>query len=232
MSLMEEAIIILLCVLCIWLFFKDRKSTRISQRIEARLRELEKINVLLQSEHLKFQLQPHTLNNILYRLKILAGKLHQGMDSLSEILDYIIYQGKDNFVNVEEEVDFIKKYIVLGDQFISGIEAISFDSRQILPTSKYYYAKCIPHLITAYFIENAFKHGDTNHPDFLKITAALDDNKFELRVVNKYKPKTRATEGIGLKNMKERLNTLMPGKYELMTECTGDEYISYLKLTF
>jgi len=190
-------------------------------------------NALLEAEHLKFQLQPHTLNNILANLKSIANKLNKGMDSLSETLDYILYQGQNHLVSVEDEMNFIKKYLALNDLFISEIDSIKFDGSHINTHVKQYTTACVPHLITAYFIENAFKHGDVNHPEFLNIQLILSEKAFEMHVNNRIKQKTTPKNGgLGLINMKKRLDLLLTDQYEIKTICGEQEYHSTLIIRF
>lgn len=225
-------ILFLFCV-CIWLFIKLKRERKQREILARENRKLLADNALLETEQLKFQLQPHTLNNILANLKVTASKLNKGLDSLSEILEYIIYKGNTNLVCVQDEIAFIKKYLQLNDLFTNEIDSITLDSTQIMPTSKYYYTACIPHLITAYFIENAFKHGDINNPDFLKVDLTLTDRYFAMKVVNKIKKKAANSKGgIGLKNMKERLDLLLPGKYEISNSANDQEYQSNLVIRF
>ena len=186
-----------------------------------------------EAERLKFQLQPHTLNNIMANLKMFANKLSKGMDSLSETLDYILYKGSNNLVSIQEELSFIKKYLALNDLFISEIDSIKFDYSQVDQRSKYYANPSIPHLITAYLIENAFKHGNQQHPDFLKIELILTDMTFAIIVVNKTRKKpSTGNGGIGLENMKKRLELLLPGKHEISRKFNDQEYISTLTIHF
>jgi len=218
---------------CIWLYTKFKNEQKQREEISRENARLLADNALLEAEHLKFQLQPHTLNNILTNLKLITKKLHNGMDSLSETLDYILYKGNTHLVSVQDEITFIKKYLALNDLFISEIDSIKFDSSQVISNSKYFTSNCVPHLITAYFIENAFKHGDVNHPEFLKIQLKLSDTTFEMNVVNRIRQKpNRAKGGLGLTNMKKRLDLLLTGKYEIKNSCNEQEYISNLTIRF
>jgi LytS/YehU family sensor histidine kinase len=232
----NNAIIFFLVVLfgvCILLYFKLQKTKKQRDAVCKENAKLIADNALLLNEHLKFQLQPHTLNNILANLKVFSNKLNKGLDSLSETLVYILYRGKNNLVSVQDELNFIKKYLELNDLFTNEIDSISFDITKVIPTSKYFYTGCIPHLITAYFLENAFKHGDVNHPEFLRIELTLNDKQFTMKVVNKIKKKsTTGVGGIGLKNMKERLDLLLPGKYEISNSSNEQEYQTNLLISF
>lgn len=228
-------IFLLLAWIClsIWLYVKLRKERNRRKTVKRENQQLLADNILLRNENLKFQLQPHTLNNILANLKVFSNKLNRGLDSLSETLEYIIYKGNNHLVSVQDELHFIKKYMELNDLFIHEIDAIMVDTNKVMSTSKHYYNPCIPHLITAYFIENAFKHGDINHPEFLRIELTLTDHHFAMRVANKIKKQPlKPGGGIGLKNMKERLDLLMPGKYDIDRTINEQQYETTLKIYF
>ena len=219
--------------LCIWLYKKFKDAQKQQEVMRKENAKLIADNALLEAEHLKFQLQPHTLNNILANLKSIASKLNKGMDSLSETLDYILYKGANHLVSIQDEVNFVKKYLALNDLFISEIDSIKFDGSQLKTSSKHYTSACIPHLITAYFIENAFKHGDVNHPEFLMIQMKLSDTTFEMHVINRIRQKPIEKKGgIGLANMTKRLDLLLAGKYEVKTVCEEQKYLSSLIIHF
>jgi LytS/YehU family sensor histidine kinase len=216
-----------------WLLTKLRTEKKQSKKLLNENHKLVTENALLEASYLKFQLQPHTLNNILAHLKVFANKLYKGMDSLSETLDYILYKGNSNLVSVQDEIEFIEKYLHLHDLFITEIESVKFDATKIDKSSAYFDKSCIPHLITAHFLENAFKHGDTNHPEFLKIEVSLIASSFQLTVINKIKNKmSNGKEGIGLKNMKKRLELFQTGKYEIKQSYNDQEYQSTLLIDF
>lgn len=219
--------------LAVWLFIRLKRERKLRNQASRENAKLIADNALLLNEHLKFQLQPHTLNNILANLKVFSNKLNKGLDSLSATLEYIIYNGNNHLVSVQDELGFVKQYLALNDLFTDEIDAISVDSTQVLPGSRFYYTPSIPHLITAYFIENAFKHGDVHHPNFLKIELALDDRMFAMKVVNKIKKQpSTASGGLGLRNMKERLDLLLPGRYEIRNSANEQEYSSHLIIRF
>lgn len=231
---------LLLIAIATWLFFKLRSARRDRERlqrekddlIKARV-ELEAKNAVLETEHLKFQLQPHTLNNILSNLKIISSKLSKGMDALSETLDYILYKGRTNLVSVEEELEFVKTYLRLNDLFLSTVDAIHVDTAKVDRSSRYFGTPCIPHLISAYFIENAFKHGDTRHPEFLRIRVILDQTSFQLHVANRIGQKAaNKPGGLGLQNMKKRLDLLMQGKHVVHSNSENEEYHAVLTIQF
>jgi len=222
-----------LAVLYIWLFTKLKKAQKQKDKLAKENAKLLAENTLLEVEQLKFQLQPHTLNNILAHLKLTANKLNQGLASFSETLEYILYKGKNHLVSVDEEINFIQEYLRLNEIFISELDAIKVDYSQVNKHSKYFHSPCIPHLITAYFIENAFKHGNIKEKESLKIILKLSDKEFEMKVVNMMKQKTTTTRGgLGLKNMKRRLELLNSNKYYIQNSINENQFHSQLTIIF
>lgn len=232
----KETLIIIISALTgatVWLSIKltsERKKREILSKQNVKLIA---DHALLEAEQLKFQLQPHTLNNILAHLKLTANKLNKGLSSLSEILEYILYKGNHHIVSIDEEMTFIKEYLRLNELFISEIDAIKEDYSQVNKNSKYFSYPCIPHLITAYFIENAFKHGNISEKESLRISLKLTDTEFEMSVVNKMKQKpTIEKGGLGLSNMKKRLELLVANKYDIKNNINETEFHSTLTIIF
>lgn len=237
-----------LAVTVIWLAIKLRNANKINNELNSKITYLNNVNynlnqdnlnlmadnAMLEAEHLKFQLQPHTLGNVVTTLSAIAKNLHRGTESLAESLNYILYKGNTHLVTVEDEIGFIKKYIQLNQLLYSDIVSTSIDDSQVSRSSKYYTIPCIPHLISAYLVENAYKHGDKTHPDFLKIFLKLSENTFEMTVINRLasNPKEQKKGGLGLKNMDKRLELLLNGTYEVKRSCNEHEYHSTLIIRF
>lgn len=232
----NKALFLLIAIitsLCIWLYYKLVVEKKERQKISDENRKLIADNALLEAEHLKFQLQPHTLRNMVGALHIAAKNLHKGSEALADTLDYILYQDKKHLVSVKDELEFIESYKSLQGNFVHQTNSIKIEKSGIDTSSKYYETACIPHLITAYFIENAFKHGDINHPEFLTIRIKLSNQTFELTVINRFKHKPSTEKGgLGLNNMRKRLELLHSGKYEIKNSCNEQEYHSTLIIHF
>jgi LytS/YehU family sensor histidine kinase len=226
-------IIVVFIAVSIWLYKKYKDALKQQDKLSKENTRLIADNAFLEAEHLKFQLQPHTLRNMVSTLNVAAKNLYKGSESLAETLDYILYHGNKHLVSIQDELNFLEKYKALQGNFVYQIDSIKIDKSQVNTNSKYYTMACVPHLITAYFVENAFKHGDRNHPEFLKITLKLSDTTFELNVVNKIIPNPRETKGgIGLSNMRKRLDLLLTGKFDLKNSCNEQEYVSTLIIRF
>ena len=240
-----ELVLLLLLAIAIWLFVKLRRTRKerdsldrekqqlieAKEKLHGKMVELEGENAVLASEHLKFQLQPHTLNNILANLRAISSKLSRGMDSLSTTLEYILYKGRTHMVSVKEEIGFIETYLQLNDIFLPEVVTFKPNIEDVDRTARWYDEACIPHLISAYFIENAFKHGDKDHHEFLRIRVKLDHQQFQLQVTNRVKQKPdERPGGLGLANMEKRLELLMAGRYEVRTSSTHEEYHATLTI--
>lgn len=178
--------------------------------------QLEVENALLRSDNLKIQLEPHTVKNIMSRLQSYASNLSNGMDTMMKTMDYVLYKGSTHKVGVGEEVGFIKSYVgmlALVRKERDGLDVVIDGVDQ---NSRWINEPCLPHLVTGYLLENAFKHGDVEHPDFLRVVVSLAGDEFRLEVTNRIGRKTGSAQGgIGLKNMKERLETILDGTHEL-----------------
>jgi two-component system LytT family sensor kinase len=217
--------IFVLAVLLVYLYYRYSEEEQKRDKLSKENARLVAQNAMLEAEQLKFQLQPHTLNNILANLKAVASKLHRGMDALSETLEYILYKGKGHLVSVEDELIFIRQYLQLNEMFLNHFDAVRMDDSRVDGKSQFYRKPCIPHLVTGYLLENAFKHGDVRHADFMRIRILLKDEWFEMEVVNKVREeKIIKTGGVGLTNMRKRLDLLVPDRYDLKQERSANEY--------
>ena len=222
-------IAVLIVFLIIWLGSELSKEKKKREDLDKRLRKLASENAALQAEQLKFQLQPHTFNNLVAHLKRSANKLNNGLHALSDVLDYILYSGRNHIVSIEQELSFIQDYLNLNEILMSEIDAIQLDDSGVDKTSKYYTSPCIPHLISAYFLENAFKHGEINQFNPLKISFKLEGSIFEMLVSNKIKNESNVGKGgIGLQNMNKRLEILFPNKYEIRNQVSDNEYHAFI----
>lgn len=222
-----------LVVLCAWTYSKLTEEKKQKDKLAQENRKLIADNALLEAEHLKFQLQPHTLRNMVATLHVASKNLYNGSEALANTLDYVLYNGNKHLVSVQDELTFLESYKSLQGNFVHQINSIQIDKSQVNTNSKYFTSACVPHLITAYFMENAFKHGDVNHPDFLNIRLKLSDKTFEMVVINRINQKpNNGKGGLGLTNMQKRLDLLLSGKYEIKNSCNEQEYHSTLTIHF
>jgi sensor histidine kinase YesM len=185
----------------------------------------------LKSETLKFQLTPHAFRNTLSTLKYFTKTANQAVEHISEVLDYILYESNTQAVSIEQELKFLEEYINLNKLQVNKLNAIVVKN-SIDVAHPLFKKPIIPPLVTAYFVENAFKHGDLDHDESLIINLSIEGNVFHYKVINRIAAKIASTEkgGIGQKNMAERLDLLYKNRYQLSYDTQMDKYISTLKL--
>jgi len=190
----------------------------------------EKLDAELHS--LKAQLHPHflfnTLNNI-YSITENTSPLGSDMVlRLSELLRYMLYECDHSFVTLSQECKMIEDYIAL-----EKMRYRQLDCSVQLPaaTEK---ALIVPLLLLP-LVENCFKHGASQllRQPWIKIQAELKANILTVKLINgKPASKTAAgpTDGIGLTNLKKRLELLYTGKHELSILAEEDVYIVNCKI--
>ena len=130
---------------------------------------------------------------------------------------------------LDHELNFMKSYIELMSLRLSGNVELKVD----LPDDGK--GVLVAPLLFITLIENAFKHGvSPTEPSFIHIRFSwLENSGICCYIENSYFPKKetdRSGSGIGLENLKKRLDLLYPGKYDLRTEREGNEFVAQLKI--
>lgn len=180
---------------------------------------------------LKAQIQPHflfnTLNN-LYGLTLeKSDKAPNLVLQLSDILDYILYQCNDEFVSLSKEIKNLSNYM--------EIEKIRYTRKlsvEIKVPGEIGEIKIAPLLLIP-FIENAFKHGVSNNPgkSFIRMKIETDGDDLRFQICNSKNPiKYSGVNGIGLENVKKRLELIYPERYELEIVDRESEFCVHLFL--
>ena len=180
---------------------------------------------------LKSQLNPHfyfnTLNN-LYGLSMIAPKkAPEAILKLSDIMEYVIYDCKSEKVPLGKELKFITSYI--------DLERLRYDEAAAikLTIGGDYNGYLISPLLLIQFIENAFKHGmeDNKPASYLSINIQVDKgwlHYHSLNSINNHQQNFNG--GLGLENVKKRLDILYNGQHELAIKHASDTYEVDLKL--
>lgn len=196
-----------------------------------REQQVQKEKIEAELQMLKTQINPHFLFNTLNSIYVLALKNSQQTANvvikLSDILDYILYRMDAPWIAISSEIQIIENYIEL--------EKIRFTDRVSLTFTSDLKSKDIqiPPMLIIPFIENAFKHGVAKSMEKSWIKIAIDETDQILEVVvsnsKSQNPTKRNTGGIGLMNVKKRLDLLFRDGYKLdITEKTNryDVYLS------
>lgn len=205
--------------------------------VEAERKELEQAMSEAELKNLKSQINPHfllnTLNNIYALIEFNPPKAQTAVEELSKLLRHLLYDNNDKFVPLTKEVEFIKNYIELMRIRLS--KNISLTTR--IDTSPSSDTQIAP-LIYISLIENAFKHGVSgNKMSFIDIQLKENPNGVvEFICKNSYFPKSdtdKSGSGIGLNQVKKRLELLYPNKYtwSQKIEQSNDESIFISHLT-
>lgn len=183
----------------------------------------EQVNAELQL--LKAQIHPHflfnTLNNI-YAFSIEgSSKTPQLILKLSSILSYMLYDCRSTLVPLEKEIEIMKHYIDLEKERYGERIEISQNITGDLPSGQ------IAPLLLMPFLENAFKHGISEGLEKPWMSIDIDIHQWTLRckIVNsKSDSIEKISRGIGIENVKRRLNLLYPENHELRMQDDGDFY--------
>lgn len=179
---------------------------------------------------LKTQINPHFLYNTLNYIYSLAypvsDKLADAVIKLSGLMRYMLYESKDGKVELQKEVDYLQNYIDIyrlrfGDNFFVNFNIQGHVNGQRVPS-----------LVLIPFVENALKHGVVDNPTApVSINMQLADSSLYFEVSNRINQSQKdATTGIGLPNIRRRLDLLYPGKYTLEIKDDGHTYHTMLKL--
>jgi len=180
---------------------------------------LEKEKLETELTFLKSQIHPHflfnTLNN-LYALTIeKSEKAPTVVVQLSSLLGYTLYSGRETTVELREELKQLRDYIELEKlRYGNGLK-VSFNTPDQIDGLR------IAPLMLLPFVENSFKHGagiEIESP-FIELFVEINDSVLDFRIRNSYDKEADKTvqnkAGIGLKNVKRRLELLYPQKHRL-----------------
>lgn len=209
------AIIYFLCTIIGNMLFFYNEQAR--QKELNKLIELEKTTAELNL--LKLQISPHflfnTLNNIRWQVRKEPAASEDSILKLSEILRYIIYEVENNRVELHREIEHLKNFIELQSLRLPIPGDVVLDVKQGLKN------RLIHPLLFIHFVENAFKYGVDSKTapvirfEFLNISGGIgfrSRNRILLPGTN------RTNEGIGLNNIRRRLELLYPKRYTLRIE--------------
>ncbi len=191
-------------------------------------RQLEEMQAEIKESELQFlksQINPHFLFNNLNNLYSYAisksPKTPQIILHLSAVLRYMLYECKERYVPLSKEMEQLENFTKLYQLQIEERGKVNFNKKSIGDSHK------IAPLILVVFIENAFKHSQASQTDNIRIDIETelvgDQLKFLCR--NNYtaiQTSGELNKGIGLKNVKKRLELLYPDAHELrITEFDG-----------
>lgn len=183
------------------------------------LQQIEKEKTLTELKALKSQINPHFLFNSLNSIYSLARKNSSQVPGkvvqLSDLLRHIIYESDVDFITLEKEVEMVKNYIELQNLRTYEKDKISLEILGEIEGKK------IAPLIFLPFIENSFKHGLKSGAKnaFVKIKLEVYGSVLNFEIENSKGENSEINDpkykGIGIENVKKRLDLIYPNLYSL-----------------
>ncbi len=199
-------------------------------RNTSKMHSLELEHQKAELNNLKAQLEPHflfnTLNVFYSELAEKQPETAKGIFKLSELLRYITYETKKDFMSLKEELKFIKDYMYLHEKRFENNLFLDFTVKGEVGTQK------IPSLILIHFVENIFKHGvisEESNP--AKILITITERYLIVTTKNKVSHvKNYSSRGVGKINLKKRLELLFEQDYIFKINKKDSFYNTYLKI--
>ena len=211
------------------LYFKSRHD-------QLQMAALERQNLERQLEYLRYQINPHffmnTLNNIHALVDIDAEKSKHTILELSKMMRFVLYEGNKKMVPISQELEFLRSYISLMSLRYTDKVQITVE----LPTlNAQNAALTIPPLLFVTFVENAFKHGVTyQHESFIHVSISINDDTLSFLCRNSKREESEEEKkkpgGVGLRNIRERLDIIYGSSYKLNVSDGDKEYLVELEI--
>ncbi len=192
---------------------------------------LQRQNIQAEMYYLKHQINPHflmnTLNNIHALVDIDSEAAKQAVIQLSDMMRYVVYDTGGNSIALQEDIKFVKNYIDLMRIRYTDDVNISFHyPQQLLGRIN------VPPLIFIVFVENAFKHGVSySATSYINIDMKCENGFVIGRFENSINQNNRKEKpGIGLENVRKRLDLIYGSDYDLQVLDMGNSYCVTLKI--
>ena len=212
------------CVLCVLYHVMFRQIVRAFV-----LREQKRSELQYELDFLKNQLSPHflfnTLNNISALIQIDPKRAESSMNKLSQLLRMMLYQVKDKYITLQEDVDILQKYADLEklrlDESFDFVFNVKLENPNVM----------IEPLLMMPLMENAMKHCvNPNGKSFAHITITQMEIEIHFHSENSNFPRKsgRKNGGLGLTTFEKRLDLIYSGSYEYSVNIVDDVYISDL----
>ncbi|MDX5419877.1 MAG: histidine kinase [Hymenobacteraceae bacterium] len=188
-------------------------------------------------DFLRSQINPHFLFNALNTLYGTAlqensERTAQGIQMLGDMMRFMLHENHQQKILLAREIEYMRNYIDLQLLRTSTSPNIVIETNiEEVLAQKY-----IAPMLLIPFVENAFKHGiSLKQKSWIRVSLHCDQDKLFFDVYNsKHKKSENDPEknesGVGLKNVKQRLELLYPEKYELIIRETPEEYFVHLTL--
>ena len=235
-SLTRNTLFIIACVYLVVIVvsaFKllklNLKQSKYNAELEAKILEAQLKLKEQELSYLKMQIHPHFLFNTLNTMYGFALKKSEKTPEmilkLSNLLDYLLYQVDKPSVALTEEINHIQDYIDLEQMRFNDTLLVNFEAENCNDDTT------IPPMLFLPFVENSFKHGKIlNGKLRIDISFQCDQNQIDFSIKNSHEKREKSSNGIGLDNIKKRLELLYKNNYRLDISESEIEYSVHLKL--
>lgn len=199
-----------------------------------RLKDVEHQKLQTELYFLRSQINPHflfnTLNNLVALARLKSDKLEPAIIKLSGLMHYMLYDSNRFHIALEKEIEYLHNYIDLQRLRLGPAANITF-VHEIAGRG----GTEIPPMLLIPFVENAIKHGNgpVEKPQ-IQIKLSIADDMLDFSVVNSVTPQTEQVgkvSGLGLANVRRRLELLYPGRHHLECAPADKTYSAHLHIT-
>ncbi len=196
---------------------------------QQRVRALEKLSYETEVNYLKMQVNPHflfnTLNNIYVQSKKYPAVVSDSIMKLSDLMRYQIYNGSKNTVFLKDELKFINDYLDLekirkDNMIINTSWKVTNQNLEVSP------------LLFIPLVENAIKHSYCKNGGVctIEVYCATHEGEIIFDISNNIGDGGNNHAGIGLKNLKRRLEILYPDKHIISINQVNNRYSVSLRI--
>lgn len=193
---------------------------------------LEKDRMEMEIKYLKAQMDPHfllnSLNTIYYKIERQNTEARDILIKFADMLKYQLYNSNTEKVSIETELEYLKNYVDMQQVRLNKNYRVDFSCDENLKGFE-----IVPHLMLA-FVENAFKHVShfEDKQNEIKISVTKENDSLQLITMNTKELNENEVKqnGIGLTNVKRRLDLLYPESHELVINETENKYEVKLKI--
>jgi LytS/YehU family sensor histidine kinase len=188
-------------------------------------------------QFLRSQINPHFLFNALntlYGTALMekAERTSEGIQKLGDMMRFMLHENTQELIPLNREIEYLHNYIDLQNLRIAMSENIEIKTNI---TEKYNSLNIAPMLLIP-FIENAYKHGISfKENSWINVSLQLHGDTLLLDVYNSIHPShgtdpEEKRSGIGLENVKLRLQLLYTDKHELVIRENKNEFFIHLRV--
>lgn len=214
--------------------YKNRHAKR-NEEIKVLKTELGKTDANL--NFLKSQINPHFLFNALNTLygtalQENAERTSEGIQKLGDMMRFMLQENMQDKIPLSRDIDYLKNYILLQELRTSTSRDVTVEAQIDDQAGELLIA---PMLLIP-FVENAFKHGiSLQNPSHIKISLRISgstvyfDVHNSIHIRNEHDPE-KGQSGIGLENVRQRLELVYPQQHDLTIRENGKEFFVHLTL--